>query len=105
MRTSKARFERRSTKLHRSKGASMNDRSEPAISVSGVHKKFGATTALSRLAFEIPKGSVCGLVGPNGAGKTTTISLLLGLIAPSAGKIRVLGLDPKKDGFLLRQRI
>jgi ABC-2 type transport system ATP-binding protein len=78
---------------------------EAAVRVTGVHKRFGGTVALDALAFEIPKGSVCGLVGPNGAGKTTAISLLLGLMAPTAGDVRVLGLDPRKDGFTLRQRI
>jgi len=57
-------------------------------------KRFGDFTAVDRVSFQIHPGEVFGWLGPNGAGKTTTIRMLLGLIRPSAGKLRVLGFDP-----------
>lgn len=66
--------------------------------------EFSATRALDRLDLTVPSG-VTGLVGANGAGKTTLISLALGLLRPTAGSIRVLGLDPGRDGPALRAQI
>ncbi len=66
--------------------------------------QFPSTLALDRLDLRIPPG-VTGLVGANGAGKTTLISLTLGLLAPTAGSIRVLGLDPGAHGPELRAQI
>ncbi len=63
----------------------------PAISISGITKKYGKRTAVDHLTFDVPLGTVCGFVGPNGAGKTTTIRMLLGLISSTAGKGEVLG--------------
>jgi ABC-2 type transport system ATP-binding protein len=60
--------------------------------------------ALSDVSFELEKG-VTGLLGANGAGKTTLISLLLGVLRPDGGKLEVLGMDPLKAGWKLRQRI
>jgi len=65
---------------------------EPAISVSGLTKKYGGRAVVDHLTFDVPKGSVCGFVGPNGAGKTTTIRMLLGLISSSDGQGEVLGM-------------
>jgi len=64
-----------------------------AISVSGLTKRFGEVTAVDGIGFDLPPGSVTGLLGGNGAGKTTTISMLLGLLLPSSGTVRVLGCD------------
>jgi ABC-2 type transport system ATP-binding protein len=69
-----------------------------------VQRKFGNVLALSDVTFELQKG-VTGLLGANGAGKTTLISLLLGVLRPDAGKLEVLGMDPLKAGYRLRQRI
>jgi ABC-2 type transport system ATP-binding protein len=69
-----------------------------------VQRKFGSVLALSDVSFELQKG-VTGLLGANGAGKTTLISLLLGVLRPDAGKLEVLGMDPLKAGYKLRQRI
>ena len=69
-----------------------------------VQRKFGNVLALSDVTFELQKG-VTGLLGANGAGKTTLISLLLGVLRPDAGKLEVLGMDPLKAGYKLRQRI
>ncbi|HUW77712.1 MAG TPA: ABC transporter ATP-binding protein [Candidatus Nanopelagicaceae bacterium] len=63
----------------------------PAISVSGLTKKYGSRVVVDHLEFAVPKGTVCGFVGPNGAGKTTTIRMLLGLISSTAGTGEVLG--------------
>ncbi|BCT75748.1 ABC transporter ATP-binding protein [Sinomonas cyclohexanicum] len=63
----------------------------PAILTDGLTKRFGAHTAVDGLSLEVPRGSVYGFLGPNGSGKTTTIRMLLGLVAPSAGRAEVLG--------------
>ena len=63
----------------------------PAASLTGVLKRFGEQVALDHLTLGIRAGEVTALLGPNGAGKSTTISLLLGLIPPEAGEVRVLG--------------
>jgi ABC-2 type transport system ATP-binding protein len=73
-------------------------------SADHVQRKFGQVLALSDVTFELQQG-VTGLLGANGAGKTTLISLLLGALRPDAGKLEVLGMDPLRAGFRLRQRI
>jgi ABC-type multidrug transport system ATPase subunit len=62
-----------------------------AVTVSGLHKRFGAVRALDGVDLEIPRGSSFGLVGPNGAGKTTLFSIVSGFLRPSQGKVQVLG--------------
>lgn len=74
------------------------------IETSGLVMQFSSTRALDSLDVSIPAG-ITGLVGANGAGKTTLISLALGLLKPSAGSIRVLGMDPHSDGPELRAQI
>lgn len=77
----------------------------PAIvETTGLVMEFPGTRALDRLDLAVPSG-VTGLVGANGAGKTTLISLILGLLRPTSGSIRVLGLDPTSQGPELRARI
>ena len=66
---------------------------QPVLSATGLHRAFGALVAVDRLCFEVRPGEIVGLVGPNGAGKTTTISMILGVLAPSAGEIRIDGFD------------
>lgn len=78
---------------------------EAAIEVTQVVKRFGKTPALQNLSLRVPRGSVYALLGRNGAGKSTLIQLLLGLLEPTAGGVRVLGLDPMRDGVELRQRL
>ncbi|HEV7372464.1 ABC transporter ATP-binding protein [Arenibaculum sp.] len=65
----------------------------PAIEVADLTKTFGPTVAVDHLSFQVRGGAICGLLGGNGAGKTTTISMLLGLLLPSSGSVRVLGQD------------
>ena len=75
------------------------------IEISGLVKKFGATTALDGLDLTVEKGEVHGFLGPNGAGKTTTLRVLLGTVRADAGSARVLGLDPWKDVSELHARL
>jgi ABC-2 type transport system ATP-binding protein len=60
-------------------------------SFEGVSKQYGSTTALDRISFSVPEGSVCGLLGPNGSGKTTALRILTGLSRQDAGTARLLG--------------
>jgi ABC-2 type transport system ATP-binding protein len=69
------------------------DEADPVVA-EGLTKRFGDYTAVDHVSFNIHPGEVFGWLGPNGAGKTTTIRMLLGLLKPSAGKVRVLGYDP-----------
>jgi ABC-2 type transport system ATP-binding protein len=63
------------------------------IEVRGLRKRFGDFDALRGLDFDVPRGSLCGFIGPNGAGKTTTMRILATLEHPSAGSVRIAGLD------------
>jgi ABC-2 type transport system ATP-binding protein len=65
----------------------------PVIEVRDLHKSYGDTRAVAGVSLAVEEGEVVALLGPNGAGKTTTIRLLLGLVKPSRGEIRVLGRD------------
>lgn len=73
--------------------------------MTGVVKRFGAVLALDGLDFAVNAGEVHGFLGPNGSGKTTTIRLLLGMLRPDAGSIRVLGMDPWRDVATLHRRL
>jgi ABC-2 type transport system ATP-binding protein len=64
-----------------------------ATEIQSLTKRFGKLTALNSLSFRVCRGDILGLLGPNGAGKTTAIHCMLGLITPSSGSIRILGLD------------
>jgi len=70
-----------------------------AIVATGLVKCFGATTAVDHIDFAVPPGHTLGLLGGNGAGKSTTIAMLLGLLVPTEGQIRVLGHDMARDRF------
>ena len=63
-------------------------------SLEGVNKNYGPVQALKGVNFRVRAGEVVALLGPNGAGKTTAVKLLLGLLQPNTGKVRVLGGDP-----------
>ena len=67
----------------------------PVATVSHVVKRYGKQVALDDLTLGIEAGKVTALLGPNGAGKTTAIALLLGLVAPDAGRVQVLGGPPQ----------
>ena len=64
---------------------------ESVIDVSGLTKTYGSVRALDGLTLSIPRGGVYGVLGPNGAGKSTLFRILLGLIRPTAGEVRVMG--------------
>jgi ABC-2 type transport system ATP-binding protein len=70
---------------------------EPIIEISGLTKQFSDITAVNKLDLTIYRGEMFGLVGPDGAGKTTTFRVLCGIITPTSGNIRILGLDAVKD--------
>ena len=78
---------------------------ETVIVVKNFLKSYGDLRAVDGISFEVYENEVFGIIGPNGAGKTTTVECLEGLRIPSGGFIRVLGLDPKADGYKLRQLI
>jgi len=79
--------------------------SAPAIAVESLAKSYGRLKAVDGISFSVGVGEIFGVVGPNGAGKTTTIECLEGMRHPDAGEVRVLGLDPLKDGHELREKI
>ncbi len=76
----------------------------PVIETESLARSFGPVRAVDGLTFQVREGEVFGLLGPNGAGKTTTVRLLNGVLRPSGGRARVLGLDPAQDGCRLRQQ-
>jgi len=78
--------------------------SETIVQVSGLERRFGETVALAGISFAVTAGEVVGLLGHNGAGKTTTIRLLLGLLTPHGGTVRVFGMEPVVDGERVRAR-
>lgn len=65
----------------------------PAIDIEDLAKSFKGSPAVRGLTFAVQPGSITALLGGNGAGKTTTIGMILGLVRPSAGRVRVLGAD------------
>jgi ABC-2 type transport system ATP-binding protein len=72
----------------------MNPAPTPVLTADGLAKSYGATRAVDGLDLRVVPGEVHGFLGPNGAGKSTTIRMLLGLIRPTAGTVRVMGVDP-----------
>lgn len=79
--------------------------SELIIQTQGLTKKYRGRAAVDHLNLEIAKGDIYGFLGPNGAGKTTTIRMLLGLIQPTAGSIRIFGKELQKDKLAILRRI
>jgi ABC-2 type transport system ATP-binding protein len=79
---------------------------DAALEVEGLTKRFGARTAFENVTFSVGRGEVFGFLGPNGAGKTTTVRTLGTLLAPSAGRARVAGLElTPQQGMAIRRRI
>src|SRR4029077_15836433 len=77
----------------------------PAVAVESLTKSFGATAAVDALSFEVAPGEIYGLLGPNGAGKTTTLRVLAGILLPTRGRVRVVGLDVEQEPLAVRQRL
>jgi ABC-2 type transport system ATP-binding protein len=80
-------------------------RTDAAVEVEGVTKRFGSTLALDDVSFSVQPGEVLALLGPNGAGKTTVIRVLTTLLRPDSGHARVAGLDVQKDARTIRSMI
>jgi ABC-2 type transport system ATP-binding protein len=78
---------------------------DAVVQVQQLVKKFGAFTAVDRISFEVRRGEIFALLGPNGAGKTTTFRMLCGLLAPSAGQLRVAGADVRSASASARSRL
>lgn len=77
----------------------------PVIKVEGLVKRYGSVTALDGVTFTVARGMTSALLGGNGAGKTTTISMLLGLLVPSAGAIQIFGEDMARHRFRVLPRL
>jgi ABC-2 type transport system ATP-binding protein len=77
---------------------------KPVIITNQLTRWFKENTAVNQLSLEVYAGEIFGFLGHNGAGKTTTVRLLNGVIEPTSGSMRVLGLDPQVDGTVLRAR-
>lgn len=75
----------------------MKRQKKAIIQVHNLTKKFNGITAVDDISFEIYEGEITGLLGPNGAGKTTTIQMILDLITPTSGKIRIFGKDIREN--------
>ena len=71
----------------------LTERTDSAIVVTDLAKSYGAVEAVKGISFTVRTGTTTALLGGNGAGKTTTLSMLLGVLTPSAGRITVLGED------------
>ncbi|HUJ27084.1 MAG TPA: ABC transporter ATP-binding protein [Myxococcales bacterium] len=69
----------------------------PVLAIDALCKSYGRTVAVDRISFEVRAGEIVGLLGPNGAGKTTTINMVLGVLAPTAGGIRIDGVDLRRE--------
>lgn len=77
----------------------------PALELVDVSKRFGDKVAVDGLSLSLEPGAFLGLLGRNGAGKSTTLKLVTGLLRPTAGRIRVLGLDLAEDPIAVKRRI
>jgi len=75
------------------------------IEVSSVSKRFGRIEALRDVSFEVQPGEIMGLLGPNGAGKTTMLRILACFMPPSAGSVKIDGLDVARDSLAIRERV
>jgi len=86
-------------------GLSRDLSAEPLVEVSDVSVRFGSFLALDNLSLRVMPGEIFGLLGPNGAGKTTTIKVLMGLVVPYSGKVKVCGFDPLSESVDVKSRI
>ncbi|MDO8136653.1 MAG: ABC transporter ATP-binding protein [Candidatus Brocadiales bacterium] len=75
------------------------------IEIEDVSKRYGDKLAVEGLNLTVKKGEFFALIGPNGAGKTTTVKMLVGLLRPSSGRIRICGLDISRDHVLAKARL
>ena len=78
---------------------------EPAIRLEKLTKFYGSQRGVVDVDLEVMPGEIFGYLGPNGAGKSTTIRILLDLIRPTSGSLRVMGLDAQTDAIEVRRRV
>jgi ABC-2 type transport system ATP-binding protein len=78
---------------------------ELAVETRGLTREFGNFRAVDGIDLAVPAGSLYGFLGPNGAGKSTTIKCLTGLLRPTSGTMRILGMDPVADAVAVKRRI
>jgi beta-exotoxin I transport system ATP-binding protein len=78
---------------------------EPVIVIDKLEKSYGKIQAVRGISMSVERGEIFGFLGPNGAGKTTTIRCMLDVIRPSAGTIRVLGMNAQRDKLAMHQHI
>src|SRR5262249_54546820 len=77
----------------------MSKAAEPAIAVDQVVKAYKTTRAVDGISFALEPGSITGLLGGNGAGKTTTIAMIMGLVTPTSGTVKVLGAEMPRQRY------
>jgi len=77
----------------------------PTISTEALTRRFGELLAVDKVDLRVSRGQFFGFLGPNGAGKSTTIKMLTGLLAPSSGRIEILGLDLEKNPVEVKRQI
>ncbi len=82
--------------MHRTTPQTPSDRSSKSTDST---KRYGSSVAVDSLSFDVPAGEVIGLLGPNGAGKTTAMKMLLGLVRPTTGRVRILGAEYGSSEF------
>ena len=75
---------------------------EHLVETKDLTKRYGQRRAVDNVALRVRRGEVYGFLGPNGAGKTTTLRILLGLVRPTSGTVRVLGAEPGSPESLAR---
>ena len=78
---------------------------DAAVEVRGLVKSYGSARAVDGLSLTVRRGEILALLGPNGAGKTTTVEICEGFRCADAGEVRVLGVDPRRDGNRLKPRV
>ena len=77
----------------------------PTITVDRLVKRYQTTMAVDGISFQLPRGSITGLLGGNGAGKTTTIAMIMGLVTPTSGRVTVLGAEMPRERYRVLHRM
>jgi ABC-2 type transport system ATP-binding protein len=78
--------------------------SQDVLEVTHLHKEFNGTVAVEDVSFRAQRGEIVGVLGPNGAGKTTTIQILLGIVTPTSGRVRIFGQELERHRVEILQR-
>ncbi len=91
-------------KMHGMDDAQPTKRSEPALAIENLTKRYGRLTAVDTMTLSVSYGEIYGLLGPNGAGKSTAIRVCLGLLNKDGGRVTILGMDSERDSPAIRRR-